>query len=41
MLDQEFGKGWVQYCTMRKFSDPKLFWAYNSATSKGKDPTKV
>lgn len=24
-LDQEFGRGWVQYCIMRKFREPRLF----------------
>lgn len=41
ILDQEFGRVWVQYWATKKFSVPMLFCIYSNATSNGSDPTRV
>lgn len=40
-LDQESIKGWFQYCIIKKFREPVVFWIYTSATKRGRDPDSV
>lgn len=41
VLDQEFGMGWDQSWSIKKFNVPMLFWINSKATSRGRDPTRV
>ena len=36
--DQELDIVWTQYCSIKKFSEPIIFWIH---TRSGRDPTKV
>lgn len=41
ILDQVGEIGFTQYCMIKKFRVPNVFCIYNSATNRGKEPTKV
>lgn len=41
MLDQVVEMGLAQYCAIRKFRDPVVFWIYSSAINRGSEPTRV
>lgn len=41
VLDQVVDIGSFQYCMIRKFRDPEVFWIYSSATRSGSEPTRV
>lgn len=40
-LDQESIRGWFQYCIIKKFREPVVFWIYTSAIKRGRDPDSV
>lgn len=37
--DQELDIVWAQYCIVKKFSEPVVFWIDISATRSGRDAT--